>query len=131
MEKKPKCDWCMFRARYRTYRCNYAYLTGHTRQAEPPEQCTHFRAGKRIETPEEAKAMLDRQERKAVRKVRPKTDWKKGLELYHQGLSDREIAKALNVAASTICGWRKRNGLPPNAGPYGKPMKQSKKEKET
>ena len=110
----------MFRARYRTYRCNYASLMGHTRRAQPPEQCTYFREGKRMETPEEAKAMLDKQTRKAARKVRDKTDWGRGLELYHQGLIDKEIAKELKVVSSTICGWRKRNGLSPNAGPWGK-----------
>ncbi len=41
-------------------------------------------------------------------------DHDKRLELYRQGLTDREIAERLNYSRSTIRGWRGRNGLPMN-----------------
>ena len=41
-------------------------------------------------------------------------DHDKRLELYRQGLTDREIAERLNYSRSTIRGWRERNGLPMN-----------------
>ena len=36
--------------------------------------------------------------------------------LWNNGLVDREIAKKLNCSHSTVFVWRKRNGLPSNAG---------------
>ena len=60
MEKKEKCDQCVFRSRFPAYKCNFASLMGHTRKAVPPEKCAHFIAGERMETPEEAKALLEK-----------------------------------------------------------------------
>lgn len=36
------------------------------------------------------------------------------MELYNKGLSDREIAKVLNVSVNTICCWRYRNAIENN-----------------
>jgi len=39
------------------------------------------------------------------------------MELYKQGKSDYQIAKALDVTGPTICAWRKKRNLPPNFQP--------------
>ena len=44
-------------------------------------------------------------------------DEEKALELYNQGLTDREIGEKLFVSSSSICGWRHRRGLPANYSP--------------
>ena len=44
-------------------------------------------------------------------------DEEKALELYNQGLTDREIGDKLFVSGTTICGWRHRRGLPVNYSP--------------
>ena len=36
--------------------------------------------------------------------------------LWNDGLVDRAIAEKLNCAQNTVFHWRKRNGLPSNAG---------------
>lgn len=124
MEKKEKCDQCVFRSRFPAYKCNFASLMGHTRKAVSPEECTHFIAGKRLETPEEAKALREMLEKKAARKERKKPDWGRGLELYQQGKNDGEIAVELGVSVGAVCGWRRRNGLPANAGARGKSVRK-------
>lgn len=124
MEKKEKCDQCVFRSRVFAYRCNFAYLTGHTRKAVPPEACKDFIAGGRLETPEEAKALWETMEKKAARKERKKPDWDRGLELYRLGKNDGEIAVELGVSVGAVCGWRRRNGLPANAGARGKSVRK-------
>ena len=128
MEKKEKCRQCVFRSRFPAYKCNFASLMGHTRKAVPPEKCAHFIAGKRLETPEEAKALLEKLAKKAARKERKKPDWSRGLELYRLGKNDGEIAVELSVSIGAVCGWRRRNGLPANAGARGKSVR---KEQET
>ncbi len=44
-------------------------------------------------------------------------DEEKALELYHQGLTDREIGDKLFVSSASICGWRHRRNLPVNFSP--------------
>lgn len=39
------------------------------------------------------------------------------MELYKQGKSDYQIAKASDVTGPTICAWRKKRNLPPNFQP--------------
>ena len=36
--------------------------------------------------------------------------------LWNNGLVDREIAEKLNCSVGTVWKWRKKNGLPSNAG---------------
>ena len=36
------------------------------------------------------------------------------MELYLLGLTDAEISRRLYITPSTICSWRKNNGLPRN-----------------
>jgi len=118
------CDRCVFRAEQnRPFRCNYAYLTGKTRKGQPPENCTYFQAGQRLETPEEAERFLSA-ERKPVcwkkpncRRVAGGPDWEVGWDLYQQGWNDGEIARALGCGTGTVYQWRKRNGLSANAAP--------------
>lgn len=40
------------------------------------------------------------------------TEHERRLELYRQGLNDREIGEAVGMTASGIKGWRRRHGLP-------------------
>lgn len=44
-------------------------------------------------------------------------DEEKALELYHQGLTDREIGDKLFISSASICGWRHRRNLPVNYSP--------------
>lgn len=44
-----------------------------------------------------------------------KLDTEKAMDLYYQGLNDREIAKKCRVEKSSIYIWRKKNNLPPRA----------------
>jgi hypothetical protein len=53
------------------------------------------------------------------------------LELYHQGLNDKEIAKVLGLSKEAFRDWRVRRGLPANVKPKwtgetgsGTPMEQ-------
>lgn len=41
-------------------------------------------------------------------------DSRQRLELYRQGLNDREIAERVGVSTVAIAQWRHRRGLPPN-----------------
>ncbi len=68
-------------------------------------------------------------ERPKVKKKRKSTgartfDEKKALELYHQGLSDGDIARELGTKRkTTIHAWRKRRKLPANHKRGGAPVK--------
>lgn len=122
MERKDKCGQCMFRIIGRSYRCNYAILTRHTRKAEPPEKCTYFRAGEPLETPREAQRLLERMEKPPTETEPPKVkrgkpDWGRAESLYKQGVNDSVIAGEIGVTSAAVCGWRKRSGLPANAAP--------------
>lgn len=49
------------------------------------------------------------------------------LELYHQGLSDPEIARRVGCTSCNVYKWRKSNSLPPNVpahGGYGRPVRK-------
>lgn len=52
-------------------------------------------------------------------KLAPEEEEKR-MRLYQQGLSDREIAKAVGKSYLTIQKWRHRRKLPPNIKPHGK-----------
>lgn len=91
--------------------------------AEPPEQCTYFRRGDRLETPEKAKQYLEKMRAKALKQQRPKYDWAKAEELYRAGMNDSEIAAAIGCSISGAATWRKRKGLKANAKPGWKRRK--------
>lgn len=126
--KRAKCDTCAFRAEeHRIFRCNYVYLTGHTRMAEPPEKCTYFRKGKRLESPKETERFLASGAKFAgTRTRRPgagakaKYDWSIAWTLYGQGKNDGEISRVMGVASNTVTSWRRREGLPANAAAGGR-----------
>lgn len=46
----------------------------------------------------------------------------KGMELYKQGLSDCEIAKAFDMTPAAVRDWRLRRGLKPNRAPTRPPV---------
>ena len=46
----------------------------------------------------------------------PEQEHRRRLELYHQGLTDREIAEQVFVCKETIRAWRIANGLPGRRG---------------
>ncbi len=96
--KKAKCKTCVFRAEaHKGYQCNYVWLMGHTRRAEPPEACTYFRAGKRLESPEKAGQLIRDQRRQSGGK--PKYDWERAEQLYREGRNDGEIARVIGSTA--------------------------------
>lgn len=47
----------------------------------------------------------------------PEAEHAARMELYRQGLTDKEIGSRLYITPSTICIWRKNNGLPRNIQP--------------
>jgi hypothetical protein len=123
--RRAKCERCTFRAPVGAdYRCDYCAITGQTRLAAPPEQCRHFRAGARIERTQEKKAaFVEATPRPKVRHgggPRPKYDWGYGRALYDQGKNDVEISRELGCDPNTVHRWRRKLGLPANAGPGGK-----------
>lgn len=121
--KKPKCDACVFRAEaHQGYRCNYVWLMGHTRRAEPPEACTYFRAGKRLESPEKAEQFINGRKRQP--KAKTKYDWGRAEQLYREGRNDGEIARVIGCTPGGVLTWRKRKGFTVNARPGGDHRKQ-------
>ncbi len=125
---RAKCERCMFRAQAgAAYQCDYCAITGHTRLAAPPETCRHFQAGARIERNQENKAaFVEATPRPKVRRggSQPKYDWGYGRALYDQGKNDVEISRELGCAPDTVHRWRRKLGLPANAGPRGKHVRQ-------
>lgn len=121
MDRTSQCDTCVFRMwKGSPYRCNYAYLTGHTRGGEDPEKCTHYIHGKKLSSPDETEAFLARRAKKAEKqkkaeRERPKYDWDRAAELYRAGAKDGEIAGAIGSSVTAVFHWRKRNGMPANA----------------
>ena len=112
---QSKCGKCVYRAEeHLSYRCNFAYLTGKTRLAEPPEKCTHFQEGPRLETPEDAGRYIQARKRRPGGGAKVKYDWEKGRELYDQKKNDREISREMGVSVGAVKAWRKREGLPAN-----------------
>ena len=124
---KAKCDRCVYQAQPGAdYLCNYFGITGHTRLAVPPEKCRHFREGERIERPRRRTELPERpavKQRNAGRS-HPRYDWERGKDLYERGLTDGEIAKELGCDTNTVHRWRRKLGLPANAGPRGKHVRQ-------
>lgn len=120
---KSKCSACVFRTgALRMYRCNYAWLTGRTRRGQPPEACTYFIAGERLDSPQEAAKFLARRKGsgaaaagKPKQSERPKYDWAKAETMYRGGANDGEIAREIGAKPATVFQWRKRRGLPANA----------------
>lgn len=54
-----------------------------------------------------------------MRKVRPFIflDKELAMELYKQGLCDRDIAESCGVSSSCVGDWRRKQGLPPHKQP--------------
>ena len=126
MSKKPNCKKCIFRAKsYDPHRCNFLFVTGHTRKAEPPETCKDFREGARMEQREYLLLQEGLQE-KAKRQRAPgagkkeKFDWSIARRLYDEGKNDGEIGKAMGINPRSVKSWRNRNDLPANTGTGGR-----------
>lgn len=54
---------------------------------------------------------------------RPHLPRERMLELWWQGKTDAEISSAVGLSRSTVCGWRRRNGLDLNPGQRGSPIR--------
>lgn len=126
MNKKPNCKKCIFRAKsYEKHGCNFLFVTGHTRKAEPPETCKDFREGARMERREYLLLQEGLQE-KAKRQRAPgggrkeEHDWDKARKPYDEGYNDGQIARVMGLRPQTVCEWRKRNNLPANTTTGGR-----------
>lgn len=132
MAKKERCESCVFRAEKNcAFQCNYLALTGHTRLAEPPEECSRYIQGDRLETQEQTARFLQELAVKQQKKPdkRRKYDWGRAEELYRAGANDGEIAKELGACATAVYQWRKRMKLPANTqagGLHGKRAEQTR-----
>ena len=118
--EEMRCKECAFRGKPGKNMCDYAWLVGHTRKAQPPEKCTYFIAGEKLETSEAAAEFLKkRAEPKAVetqtKPGRKTVNWERAEELYRTGANDGEIAREIGVSPPTVCNWRRRNQLTANA----------------
>lgn len=110
---KVRCRECIYRAiGQRFYACDYAWITGRTRWAVPPEQCRHFQAGPPIQRDPNGRP---RGAAIAINPSRRKTryDWEKAKRLYNQKWSDPKIADAMGCRVQSVLEWRKRENLPP------------------
>lgn len=106
-----KCASCIFRAAENMdYLCDFALLTGHTRQAVPPELCEHFEPGEPLESKRNART---KGPGIAINPSRRKTryDWEKAKKLYDQKWSDPKIADAMGCRVQAVLMWRKREKL--------------------
>ena len=121
---KSKCLGCEFSSGRSDYLCNYCGITGKTRKAQPPEECTYFRPMHHLRKLVE-KVMEEKPEPEVKNRLE-KYDWSIGRELHAMGLNDGMIAKTLGCKSHTVYLWRKRNGLPPNA--QGRPKKEKQEE---
>lgn len=93
--------------------CNYLEETGRPRIliCPPGKDCT-VRETKRkaapLATPQQHAFDFVKKRHRGV------LDVQRAEELYDKSLCDGEIARALSVGVTTICGWRKRTGRTPN-----------------
>lgn len=112
-KKKTRCSRCVFRADpLKIYKCNYEGITGHTRKGQPPEECTYFKEGARIDDPHKrTKAMTVVRRRRKPGGGKPKYNWDRALELYLEGKNDGEIGREIGCAAHTVNQWRHRVNL--------------------
>ena len=125
MKRTERCETCVFRAEKNcAFQCNYLALTGHTRLAVPPEDCTHYMQGDRLETQEQTARFLQELEEKQKKPdKRRKYDWGRAEKLYRAGANDAEIAKELGASATAVYQWRRRMKLSANTtagGLHGK-----------
>ena len=102
--------------------CDYATITGRTRKAQPPEECTYFVKGGRIEPAKYDPVLIAQRKNKNRKKagVKPKHDWEYGKSLYERGFNDGEIARKMNITPQVVCQWRQRNDLPANTNSGGR-----------
>lgn len=114
----PDCGTCMFRTEgYALHKCDYAAITGKTRMAEPPENCTHYKKGPKIEA---GMYKVLQEAEDAGRKrapgagAKPKHDWDLALRLYKKGYNDGEISRVMGLRPQAVQAWRKRKKLPAN-----------------
>lgn len=93
--------------------CDFCFLTGHSRSTMKPRKdgrCPAFRKGER---PVNVRALTASY--KAITVMRPPQrkmyDHTQMMDLYNQGLTDREIADEMGCAPKTVATWRFRSGL--------------------
>lgn len=113
----PKCNTCIYRAAvFAPYVCDYAYLTGETRKAQLPEECSYYKKGKRMELPKSNISLNGSEQKKKSRAgKKTKYDYEKGRSLYEKGKNDGEISRVLGCRPADVRNWRVRERLPANA----------------
>lgn len=118
------CRGCVYKAYHNAgYKCDYLLIIGHSRGC-PIEGCTvkETKGGKSLRerqkirlpgSPPPLNTRTAHRTREYKPGVRVTFDETKALELYHQGLTDRQIAAGLDnvVTKHGIRAWRGRKGL--------------------
>lgn len=89
-DSQADIDFCVFHCPFPNRRCNGKL-----------EDCKRGIAPGRVQPEKQSKLQLE-------------ANSNRKLQLYKQGLSDGEIAKACRLTTSTIQQWRSKNKLPPN-----------------
>jgi DNA-binding CsgD family transcriptional regulator len=97
---KSKCRGCLYYG-HRTDTCDFYLITGERRGC-PVEGCTRYVPGKSVARL--AKFFAGTGDL-------PEAD-RRMLELYEQGLSDKEIAASIGRSRQLVGHWRRKMGLP-------------------
>ena len=141
----PGCRGCYYLASTGMGKtCDFFLMTGRRRGCPAGEGCKEYlprkrdhaarplRSGAHVkveksagdppETPKEGQNAPKKRNRPPT-----KLDEEKAMELYRQGLNDREVGARLGVTHSTVCLWRKRRGLP-SIAPKGRRVEDREEE---
>ena len=110
-----ECIKCRYRGTLDGYEicCDYCNITGHCRTAMPKRadgMCPAFEEGE----PVQREVLYFEKPVKIIRKRSSRFNHEHMLEMYMEGKSDAEIAKASGCDKSTVYAWRHRNELPAN-----------------
>lgn len=120
----PACRGCCYLGLTGLYEtCDFLVITGRRRGCPGGKGCKEYRPKKRnelhrpfriypSEAPKNGGASTPQSARNKRNRPPTKLDEDRAMELYRQGLSDRDIAGRLGMSPGGVHNWRKRNGLP-------------------
>ena len=110
---KVRCGTCIYRAKD-NISCDFYFITGHTRKAQPPEKCTFYKRGDRCETPKEPQVPASTRKTLCGQRT---YDLDLAMQMWTAGATDREIALAIGSSLKHVAGWRHNNRLRVNPEP--------------
>lgn len=126
--KKRKCPTCRFRSDSKLHDCNYLFITGHSRKAQPPEECTFYEPGEPVDATKQP-VVIQKETRKREPSPARRYDWDLALQMWKDGACDREIGEAIGCKRATVNNWRHTMGLSCNPAVDRLPPKPSTQRK--